>query len=1417
MKANLPHNFGVFIAVLCLVLTSSVHAQYWMQKGGGSALDEGYSIAVDGSGNTYSTGYFSSNATFGTTSFSSSGATDIYVVKTNNTGVVQWAVKAGGSGADRAHSIAIDGSGNSYITGYYSGTATFGTTSLVSEGLQDVFVAKYSSSGVLQWAVSAGGSLADIGNGIDVDNSGNSYIAGEFKGEADFGSTTLTSQGGSIDAFLMKVNSSGSIQWVEHGAGSHANKAVDVACDGSGNSYTLGTFSDTITFDNVHNNTMLNVAFLVKYNASGAEQWFKIIGGGASVQPTAIDYTAAGVYVTGDFTGNLTFYNSPNTVLTNSYDEGVFVAKYAAAGSTTWASASGSDSPIHSRDIAVDGSGNAYIIGDFECALGEYSDNYGEATFNSVGYSDIFTAKFTSAGAWSFGRNLGSRKDDFGRGIDVSSSGSIHFTGSFQPKLFVPVSSNFSSSNLSNWTQVSCAGNSPYCGDSDYGNFYRMNATGSGDIVIANCIDPNREPYDFYMRSGSGCNRDYIEPCIDTNCADTITNCQSVSMQVYPYICPQIGPELKYLWSTNTNPQFPTSATVTQGYEYVDVQSKDGCFVQRDSVYANVLPGPDNPHIEDDKVNFEPTPVPFVIEMCEGDTVNLLGSHLQGLTDYWWESATMTNNVYDTALTVWWEGDFSFVLRDSNDCERSTQIQILVFDSMPDMNLLIAAPDTVSICQNDTFYIFVYDSIGNPQADTNCLDNMGFYFFTEWEVTSGTALLGQVSCNTVVSVIAPDTGWITVEVDVARWIPCDTDSVHLTVDIYIEPLPTPYVAPYTVNMLGSSYFCPGDSCIQYASGGGTYTWYGPGNNNATTDSIFAWQNGWYYLHSFIADTGANGCVGFYQTDTMKYIQVKPQPVISASSVLICPGDSVLIETALNSFVPGSTFEWFGPNGPIAADTSAILVIEPGTYYVVVNDADSCDLTSNSVDLILYTTPTLSAPGNLVLCDGDSVEIQVNATSGAVIEWLPPLSGTGGSQVIYSPGTYSCQITLCDITTTATIEVLASEVEAVISPLGVLCKDSFMLIVGSDSMHTYSWSHTGNVNDTVLVSEPGTYYLTTTDTNGCEAISDPLVVGIDQDSTIISITGYPVLCEGDTMELFGNSNMIYYRWSTGDTTSSTLVIDDGLYVLTTKDSNGCRGVSEPIKITTPDTVAKFRIEGDLDFCEGDSVNFRANKKGMDTYLWLADSLEGRSITVKESGSFYLFTVDTFGCEAYSESVDIYMQPNLIDKPLVRDTTICQGTEAVLVAQLNTGELKWSKRYLGNIIDTGLVYETPTLVENQSYYIWGEHLLCTGDSAEVVVTVKDCYNALVPNIFSPNGDGYNDVFGVTLEEVTCFNCYIYNRWGVLIHELHGVEDTWDGTIQSSGEPAVEGTYYYILDYCRFNGSKGNAQSYVTLLRD
>jgi hypothetical protein len=187
---------------------------------GAAETDVGLSVAVDSTGNVYTTGYFEQTVDFdpgaGTTDLTTGGGSDVFVSKLDASGNLVFAKRFGGSNDDGGISISVDSNGNIHTTGYFEERVDFdpgaGTSNLTSAGGTDVFVSKIDSSGNLLLAKSFGGTANDVGRSITFDSTGNIYTTGEFAGTVDFdpgtGTTNLISAGGN-DVFILRLDPSG--------------------------------------------------------------------------------------------------------------------------------------------------------------------------------------------------------------------------------------------------------------------------------------------------------------------------------------------------------------------------------------------------------------------------------------------------------------------------------------------------------------------------------------------------------------------------------------------------------------------------------------------------------------------------------------------------------------------------------------------------------------------------------------------------------------------------------------------------------------------------------------------------------------------------------------------------------------------------------------------------------------------------------------------------------------------------------------------------------------------------------------------------------------------------------------------------------------------------------------------------------
>jgi hypothetical protein len=396
---------------------------------GGQYEDEGTSIVVDNANNIYITGSFKDTATFGNTILTSEGDSDIFVAKIEPSGNWSWVHRVGGIQKDSSHSIALDKSGNTYITGSFSGRVVFNATTLTATAGSDIFVAKLNPSGYLVWATSAGGIGNSVAYGIAADSNNNAYITGSFRGSVQFTTTILSSSIDKSDMFVAKINTSGQWVWAKSSGSDQFATGRSVAVDSSNNIYVTGSFySNSSAFGPTPITSLgLHDMFVTKLDSSGNWLWARRAGGGTQAGGTGVATDTFGnIYVTGNFSDSATF--GTTTLTTASPSSGVFVSKLDSAGAWLWSKGSGEIGAHYSRNIAIDGAGNAYITGAFIYTM--ELDSY-KLYSNGIN-NDVFVAKISDHGQWLWAIQAGGTSADEGNSIALGTAGNPYIIGFFQ-------------------------------------------------------------------------------------------------------------------------------------------------------------------------------------------------------------------------------------------------------------------------------------------------------------------------------------------------------------------------------------------------------------------------------------------------------------------------------------------------------------------------------------------------------------------------------------------------------------------------------------------------------------------------------------------------------------------------------------------------------------------------------------------------------------------------------------------------------------------------------------------------------------------------------------------------------------------------------------------------------------------------
>lgn len=375
------------------------------------------------------------------------------------TAVLEWANRIGGTGADRARDLVLDASGNIYVSGFFQGTvdfdpgpAAFNMTSTVTGS---AFAAKYDPIGNLIWAKSYGGGGA-VGQSITVDGSGNVYITGGFVATGDFdpgpGVFNMTARTTTeSDIYFLKLDVNGDFVWAkEINGGTWFDNSYEIKLDAAGNVFVIGRFyfqgGPSFDFDPGPGTFLLTAThediFILKLDNDGNFVWARDIGaptGSDEHRGYSIDIDNAGnVYATGYFEGTVDFdFGAGTTNLTATGDWDVFFMKVDNNGNFAWARKLTNSAPTYYTDgqygskIEVDAAGNIYTSGRFN---GTTDFDLGAGTFNltSNGDFDAYLLKMTTDGDFVWAKSWGGTQYDEGFSLSTTSAGVSYVIGSFR-------------------------------------------------------------------------------------------------------------------------------------------------------------------------------------------------------------------------------------------------------------------------------------------------------------------------------------------------------------------------------------------------------------------------------------------------------------------------------------------------------------------------------------------------------------------------------------------------------------------------------------------------------------------------------------------------------------------------------------------------------------------------------------------------------------------------------------------------------------------------------------------------------------------------------------------------------------------------------------------------------------------------
>jgi gliding motility-associated-like protein len=954
---------------------------------------------------------------------------------------IKWVQTIGGLEADQINDVVSNSDGEILITGYFSETVTFQHKEIASHGEKDFFLAKLDDLGNVIWIKTGGGVSNDFGKSIAIDEDGNIYVLGIYKGSANFNDdVTLISKNNSNDIFLLKYSHDGDFIWARSFGNDQDDMAGGLAIDYLNNPTFIGSFTGEII--SFAGNNILNKGnkndydfFVAKYNSNGNP--FKIISNASNQNDFGIDiaYSDLGeMYIMGEFSGSL-FWGSPNLMPANG-NKNIFIAKYIDFEIFDWVTQIGSGSENDKAGaITLDNAGYIYIC------------NYNDVATNKASVNKFASDK-THITASSF--DFGGTKNPIPTDIATDIFGNVYLTGNFndivnEDYFFVKYNSNGSlvyeftegSNNRNGGTSICLDKNDNIIVGGFFNNQIDLNSTtyiskGNSDLMVIK--------YEKYFTIG-----EMLSHSI---------NCDPNNICIEVEVLGGVSP-LSYLWSNGSTTK--DICGITAGDYSITVTDNSGCSISKNVTVNPIIP---------------PTIYLPNHSICPNNNVTLdPGS---GFNSYTWSTGVNTQTI-----TVSESGTYSVTVTDANSCTATASSIITVH---PKVNLL--TEDKIYICIGEyaTLSVLGYNNYewSNGSTESYITTNVeGIYWVKVFD--------GNCFQSDTVEIIAYP--HVSVDLGEDNYF-CEGDSIIVSagsgfssylwndnsIDEYIW-VKTEGIVAVTVT---DSNGCKADDEIHISKKDkpvidlGEDGIYCTNNTitlsptNETNDHTFLWntgersntidvENSGYY---WVKVTNKDGCSS---SDTI-YVKLYPIPNVNlGEDVEYCEGDSVLIQ------LPNTYTSYLWSTG---STESSIYLSGSQKVSVTITDINGC---SNS-DTIIISERTIPHPylGNdTTLCNGATYILSTKEIY-YKYNW-----NTGSNQRhinISLPGTYS--VTVSDDIGCSNSASINIRYDAGPKITNIKTDVASIIVTATEGTPPYTYSVGGEIwqEDNVFKNYPPDYYL-----------------------------------------------------------------------------------------------------------------------------------------------------------------------------------------------------------------------------------------------------------------------------------------------------------------------------------------------------
>jgi gliding motility-associated-like protein len=554
-------------------------------------------------------------------------------------------------------------------------------------------------------------------------------------------------------------------------------------------------------------------------------------------------------------------------------------------------------------------------------------------------------------------------------------------------------------------------------------------------------------------------------------------------------------------------------------------------------------------------------------------------------------------------------------------------------------------------------------------------------------------------------------------------------------------------------------------------------------------------------------TDASGLTAYSSPVTITVLAPVVATISAPQGTTFCQGDSVMLTAS-----SGSSFLW--SNG---MTSQSVYATATGAYTVTVTASNGCSAASAPVNCTATTAfiPTITAASDTI-CPGDSVQLSASAGS----SWLWS-NGASGQYIYVHPGSYSVTVSDgsgCTSTSAVTVIYNYPNSVATVTPQGpVTAVQGSAITLSSSPGNSYLWS-TGASTQNISVTANGNYTVTVTSPEGCVTTSTAVQVLFITPQQMISSTGAVTFCEGGsvTLESYFQQNIQWYYngLAIPNENSQQLTAGDSGYYQVAVLQNGSWYFSDSIYINILPVPAPALVN-DTMICSGTSVTLMAQSAPLTSVLWFDQDTAGimlgqgnvyQTPPITQLTSFYIEVTGSNGC--HSERVQL----NVTVKPTPQadfDYVITDNSGSFTVSLNNLSGA--ADGYYWFIPDSATPlnqYEADLTFSNTGSYdvtLVAANANGCSDTLMKTIVVKASHDWYIPNTFTPDNDGHNDVFRVRGQDVLTKDMKIYDQWGKLVF-TSGHGSVWDGS--SNGEQVQNGTYLYEIRL-----EKADTESLVT----